>query len=285
MHAVTPLQYDLTSGEPALQRARGRVRVCFRRSQDGRTCVGDLFQEGCLKLRLPRPQCDEAELVMINIAGGLTGGDGLSIKVTVGDGARATVTTPGCERIYRAIAGEVLIEQRLRVGRGARLDWIPQETILFDRSRMRRRLDVQLEADAQITIAEAVLFGRTAMGETVNDGFFSEFWTISRDGRLLFADATRIAESFAAITACSATLGCRTAMASLLHVGRDPVAKRDALRTRFAQSAEAIAGASVVGDVLIAKIVAFSGSALRRALIPALACLRDPRPLPRLWSC
>jgi urease accessory protein len=285
MHAVTSRCASIIA-EPALQRARGQVSVGFRRAKDGRTRVADLFQEGSLKVRLPRPRCDrEADLVMMNIAGGLTGGDRLSVEITMGEGACATVTTPACECVYRSIEGEAFIEQRLQVGRGARLDWIPQETILFDRSRMRRRLDVQLEADAEITLAEAVLFGRTAMGETVNCGSFLDLWTIRRGDRLLFADAIRIAEPFNAITACPTTLGGRAAMASLVHVGQALDLKRDALRAGFESSEEALAGASVVGDVLVAKIVAPGGLALRRALIPALAALREPRPLPRLWSC
>jgi urease accessory protein len=250
------------------------------------TRVADLFQEGCLKVRLPRPERDgEADLVIMNTAGGLTGGDRLSIEVSVDSGAHATVTTPACEHIYRSIDGEAFIKQRLRVGCGARLDWILQGTILFDRSRVRRRLDVQLEADAEITIAEAVLFGRTAMGETVNDGFFSDLWTIRRGGSLLYADAMRIAEPFGRTTACSTTLGGHAAMASLLHVGRDLAAKRDALRAGFAQGGGALAGASVVGDVLIARIVAPGGNTLRRLLMVALGSLRDRRSLPRNWFC
>src|SRR3546814_352355 len=211
--------------EPALQRTQGQVRVSVRRANDGRTRVADLFQEGCLKVRLPRPRCDrEADLVMMNTAGGLTGGDRLSVQVFVGEGACATVTTPACEHIYRSIAGEAFIEQRLQVGRAGRLDWLPQETILFDRSRVRRRLDVHLEADAEITIAEAVLFGRTAMGETVKGGFFSDLWTVRCGGRLLFADATRIAESFDRIPACPTTLGVHAAMrAEERRVGKEVV--------------------------------------------------------------
>lgn len=284
MHAVISPRSPVNAA-PALQRARGRLRVSVLRANDGKARVADLFQEGCLKVRLPRPESDEADLVMMNIGGGLTGGDRLSVEVTVGEGACATVTTPACERIYRSIDGEASIENRLRVGRGARLDWIPQETILFDRGRVRRRLDVRLEAEAELTIAEAVLFGRTAMGEVVNDGSFSDFWTIRRGESLVFADALRIAEPFGGTTACPTVLGGRTAMASLVHAGHDLVRKRDALLACFAKAGEALAGASVVGEILVARVVATGGSALRRALIPALASLRHPRPLPRLWFC
>ncbi|HET6630253.1 MAG TPA: urease accessory protein UreD [Woeseiaceae bacterium] len=248
--------------------------------------MADLFQEGCLKLRLPRPVREgEADLVIMNTAGGLTGGDRLSIEVSVGNGARTTATTPACEHIYRSIDGESVIEQRLQVARGARLDWLPQGTILFDRGRVRRRLEIQLEADAEITVAEAVLFGRTEMGETVNSGTFSDLWTVRRGDSLLYADAMRIAEPFGRTVACSTTLDRHAAMASLLHVGRDLAAKRDALRAGFAQDYGALAGASVVGDVLIARIVAADGNTLRRLLIAALGPLRDRRSLPRNWFC
>src|SRR3546814_2682809 len=105
------------------------------------------------------------------------------------------------------------------------------------------------------------------MGETVNSGSFSDLWTVRRGGSLLYADAMWIAEPFGRTTACSTTLGGHAAMASLLHVGRDLAAKRDALRAGFAQGGGTLAGASVVGDVLVARIVAPGGNALRRLLI------------------
>ncbi|WP_165899892.1 urease accessory protein UreD [Borborobacter arsenicus] len=269
-----------------LQRSHGQARICLDRQGNGATGVRTLFQDGCLKLRLPRSPCGEgAEVVVINTAGGLTGGDKVSIDVTVGANASATVTTPGSERIYRSLQDDVVMEQRLTVLEGGRLDWLPQETILFDKSRLRRRFEVELHGSAEATIAESILFGRAAMGEAVESGFFADFWTIRRDGGLIFADATRIAEAFAATVGNAATLGGRAAMATLVHVGKDLEAKRDAMRTGFAAVEAAAAGASIVGDVLVARITAPSGMLLRSAMIPALAILRYPRLLPRLWTC
>ena len=217
--------------------------------------------------------------------GGLTGGDALSVDVSLDDGARATVTTPGCERIYRSVDGDAVVHQRLQVGRRARLDWIPQETILFDRARLSRRFDIELQDDAEITLAEAMLFGRAAMGETIRSGFVRDCWTVRRDGRLLFADAMRIAEPFDEAMACSTTLCGGGAMATLVHVGRDLEAKRDALRDVFAEDRGSLAGASIVNDVLVARIVASSGRALRSTLVAALSVLREQRTLPRNWLC
>lgn len=222
---------------------------------------------------------------MINIAGGLTGGDHLSIDVAVAAGARATVTTPACERAYRSAAGVAQIDQRLRVADGARLDWLPQEMILYDRSRIRRRLDAQLQGQAEISIVETVLLGRAAMGERLTHGFFSDLWTIRLDGRLIYADATRMGDAFGQTAAYPTALDGHAAMTSMVHVGPGLAAKRDALRSAFAACEGVRAGASVVGGVLVARIVAAGGRELRRALVGAVESLRHPRPMPRLWFC
>lgn len=285
MHAIVSRQ-STAAAVPGLPRSYGRASVSFGRERNGPTRVHTLFQEGCLKLRLPRPPSEDgAELVVINTAGGLTGGDALSIDVTVGEDACATVTTPGSERIYRSLEGEAVIEHRVTVRRGGRLHWLPQETILFDQARLRRRFDVELEDAAEATITEAILLGRTAMGETVQSGFLSDFWTVRRGGQMLFADATRIADPFGEITAHAATLGGNVGLATLIHIGRDLEPKRDSVRAILADARSATAGASIVGDVLVARFVASGIMPLRRILIPALAILREDRPLPRLWTC
>lgn len=285
MQITTPSRQRPAS-PASLQRARGRVRATLGASEDGTTHVIQLFQEGCLKARLLHTTTEgEADVVVINTSGGLTGGDRLSMEVTAGEAACATVTTPACERIYRSNGGEAFIEQRVRVARGARLDWIPQETILYDQARLRRRLDVEIERDAEVTLSEAILFGRTAMGETVKTGHLLDFWTVRQDGRLLFVDSIRVTDCFENTTAGPATLHGNTAMASLVHVGQDLETKRDALRAIFSRLNGATAGASVVGEVLVTRIVAPAGRTLREWLIPALGVLRDRRALPRNWLC
>lgn len=285
LRAITS-QAGLAVAAPSLPRSHGRVDVTVCSERDGQAPVRRLFQQGCLKLRMPRaPEGDDAELVVINTAGGLTGGDSISIDVAIGENTGVTVTTPGSERIYRALAGDALIEQRVKVRRGGRIDWLPQETILFDRARLRRRFDIELEEGAEATIAEAIQLGRTAMGETVQSGFLSDFWTVRRGSAMLFADATRIADPFAETIRGAATLGGHVALATVIHVGDGLEPKRDAVRAMLADAGEAAAGASIVGDVLVARFVASGVMALRQALIPALAILRDGRPLPRLWTC
>ena len=168
-----------------LQRAEGRARIAFRR-KDGRTRLERLFQEGCAKLRLPTPLGDAPpEAVVINTAGGLTGGDRFAVEVELGEGAAATVTTQACERIYRSTGEPAEVTSRLRVAAGGRLAWLPQETILFDGGRLSRGLEVDLAGDAELLCVESILLGRAAMGERVIQGLLHDRWRIRREGRLI----------------------------------------------------------------------------------------------------
>lgn len=258
----------------------------MRLAPDGSTRLSDLFQQGSLKIRMPYREADGGfNALLINTSGGLTGGDELSVQVVLEDGTRATVTTPGCERVYRSAGGDAHIRQHLQVGRGARLDWIPQETILFNRARLRRRFEIELEAGAEITLAESIVFGRAAMGETVTSGFLSDFWSIRREGRLVFADAVRMSDPLDRCMHDPTTLGGNIAIASLVHVGSNLEFKRDSIRAAFAEIGTCAAGASLIGDVLVARMAAESSQILRTFLIKALGCVRDGRGIPRNWFC
>ena len=132
---------DLQSEVPArMQRAHGQANVTFR-SRGGRTCLDRLFQEGCAKLRFPRPLgTEDPQAIIINTAGGLTGGDRFGADVILSVGAAASVTTQACERVYRSLGDTAKVHNRLVVGAGAQLDWLPQETILFEGARLDRTL-------------------------------------------------------------------------------------------------------------------------------------------------
>jgi urease accessory protein len=270
--------FDAAPGR--MQRAEGRACVTFRR-RAGATRLETLFQEGCAKVRLPTLFPGAApEAILINTAGGLTGGDRFAVEVTVGQGASAVVTMQACERIYRSTGEDARVVNTLRVQPGAQLAWLPQETILFDAGKLARSLDMDLEGDAELVAVEAVLFGRTAMGETVQSGSLHDRWRVRRDGRLIFADDFRVEGDIAARLASSATLGGRRAMATVLYCGNEP--------ERLLESARAIigeeGGASAWGGKLLVRLVAETGLVLRRKLEPLLSLFLPGQPLPKVWQ-
>lgn len=271
----------------APQRARGRAELAFRTRAAGApaTALSVLYQEGSAKIRLPSPPPGAPpEAVLINTAGGLTGGDRFAFSVAVGDAARATVTTQAAERIYRAAGPEPAhVDVRLSVESGARLDWLPQETILFDRSALARTLTVDLAADAALLAVEAFVFGRSAMGETVRSVALRDAWRVRRAGRLVFADGFRVNGDAEAILRGPATGAGAVACATLLYVAPNAEARLDATRAALA-AMQGETGVSAWNGLLVARFLAGSGQALRRDLVAALGALRTD-PLPRVWNC
>ena len=268
---------------PALERARGEVRLTIR-SDGGAPRLETLYQSGSAKARLPRiPAGAAPEAVLLNTAGGVTGGDRLTWRVDIERSARAVVTTQAAERIYRRSTGIAEIETTLTVGADGRLDWLPQETILFDRSALSRRLVAEVDPGATLLAAEAIVLGRAAMGETARDVFVSDTWRIRRGGRLVFADGVRFDGDAAAIMAGPATGKGAVAFATLVLVAPDAGARLDVARAALS-APHGEAGASAWNGLLVARLVAPTGQALRADLIRLVEALRGVA-MPRVWYC
>ena len=260
---------DVKAGLPPSLRAIGAVRLVAR-AVDGGTEAHEVEESGPLRLRFPRLAEDALEAILINTGGGIAGGDRLDIAVEAGEGARVALTSQAAEKIYRSTGPAARITLRLAVRSGARLDWLPQETILFDRARVARTLNAEVAADARLTICEAIVFGRTAMDERVRSGSWRDQWRIRRGGRLAFADALTLDGGIDGILARPAVAAGAAAIATLVQVAPDAEAKLDAMRATFG---DIEAGASAFDGILIARFVAPDGFALRRAMIDALSAL------------
>ena len=268
------------------QRAVGELRLSMRlRGTD--TVLDGLRQMGCLKARFPRPERGAwTNAVSLNTAGGIAAGDRLTSAIAIGQGARATIAGQAAERCYRALPGATpaVVRTALAVAPGAAMEWLPQETILFDRCALDRRLDIELAPDAWFLGVEAIVFGRTAMGERVGHADFRDTIRIRRDGRLLLHDAVRMQGEVAARLARPAIGGGACAMATLLHVAPDAEAALEVLRDALAD-APGEWGASAWDGMLVARFLAADGAALRQAVVTGLQALRGERPLPRVWLC
>jgi urease accessory protein len=269
-----------------LQRATGGLRVVFKR-RDDLTVLDDLRQVGCLKVRFPRVGRDEwTSAVVLNTSGGVAGGDRLDAVFELREGTRATIMAQAAERFYRALPGSdaAFVRNRLHVAAGACAEWLPQETLLFDRCALDRRLEVELADDAWFLGVEPLVFGRTAMGERVIWAWLRDGIRVRRGGRWLLHDAVRLDGEVDAALHRASIGGSARAMATLVYVAPDAEAALDGVRAAFTDNA-AEAGASAWNGMLVARILAPDAAALRRATVAALGVLRAPRPLPRVWLC
>lgn len=263
---------------PRLQRARGEGRI-ETQLIDGRTRLAALYQDGCAKIRLPNTHNESLQAVLINTAGGLTGGDELRWSARAASGARLVLTTQACERLYRSTGDDARIETRLDAGAGARLDWLPQETILFEGSRLARTLEADLAEDATFCAVEAVILGREAMGEDARGALLRDNWRVRRGGRLVHAEATRLSADPRERDGLALLDGAR-AFATVLYVGDDAERLLEPVRALLTGRS----GASLIGERLIVRAIAESGLALRRIIAPIVARLSSAGALPRLWN-
>jgi urease accessory protein len=267
----------LPAPTPRHQRARGEGRI-IASARDGGTHLSTLYQEGCAKLRLPHTHDASLQAVLINTAGGLTGGDDVRWSANAGPGTRMVLTTQACERVYRSLGDDARIRTRLEAGPGARLDWLPQETILFEGGRLDRALEVDLAADARFFAVEAILLGREAMGESARGARLRDRWRIRRGGRLIHAEATRLSGADLERDGAALLAGAR-AFATLLYVSDDATHRLDAVRDLLSGRS----GVSAMGERLVVRVLADSGLALRRIISPIIANLSSAGALPRLW--
>ena len=259
----------------AANRARGVIALAVG-AADGVTRRTRVAESGSLRVRFPNTQGD-LEAVIVNTGGGMTGGDEFTVDIDVADGARLVAGTAAAEKIYRSTGPDTAMSVRLNVDAGARLAWLPQETILFDRACLKRRIDVDLADDASLVMAEAVLFGRAAMGEAMHDGAFADTWRLRRGGKLVFAENVRLDGDITERLARPASAKGGIALATVLVVPADET-MLDAVRALdFAGEA----GISAWNGVAVARLVARDGAGLRRDLVAILAALGQS--VPRLW--
>jgi urease accessory protein len=263
----------------AANRAVGSIGLAVRAS-GAVTRRARVREDGPLRIRCPGPISDELEAVIVNTAGGVAGGDRLTLDVIVEPDARLVITTAAAEKVYRALDAAATIDMKLSVGARASLAWMPQEMILFDRARLRRAIDIDLAADARLLLAEAIVFGRSGMGEAVHDGFLFDRWRLRRGGRLIHAEATRFDGAIARKLAQPAVAKGGTALATVLIVPGDEVTAASVRAVSDQLRGEA--GVSTWNGLAVARLCAASGEVLRHDLVAVLSALRGVA-LPRLW--
>lgn len=226
--------------------------------------------------RLLFPDGDDGEFplaVTVTTSGGLTGGDRLSLDIRLDADTRATLVPQAAEKIYRALPDDppTRIKTRITLGAGSRCEWLAQEAILFDRSRMRRTLDIDMAGDARLLAFEMIVLGRGAMGESFACGLIHDSWRIRRDGRLIWADTLHIEGNVAELAARPFGFNGATAILTMAYVGPDAAAHLDLARTLVPASH---GGVTAFDGMLIVRMTGADPRHVRDAALRASEVLR-----------
>jgi urease accessory protein len=269
--------------------ALGEARVSFRQDR-GKTVLRDLYASDPLRVLFPTPgHGDIFQAVIATTSGGMVCGDQLDIQITIEADAGAIVTPQAAEKIYRSTGSDAEVEVHIRAAPNAWLEWLPQETILFDTARLRRTTFVEAAPGARVLAGEILVFGRLARGERFATGLVHDAWEVRRNDTLIWADALRMEGDIDAVRDHPAGLAGATAAATAIFVADDAADGLAVARQILATSPDTVrCGVSLVNGILVMRWLSEDAQILRRIFGEFWAAFRAevgtlPGVLPRIW--
>jgi urease accessory protein len=268
----------------------GQAAVAFGLRQ-GRPTLLHLHQKAPLRVLFPRlPAPAGPTAVLLTTSGGLAGGDRLEVRLEARAGACLAATTQAAEKVYRSTGAETRVQADLNAHEGAVLEWLPQETILFDRARLKRRVRIERGDGGSVLAGDLLVLGRLAHGERVRSGLVHDAWEVRHRGRLCWHDAFRIDGDWTEPAFAAGCLGGASALATLVLAADDAVAHLEFVRalTEGTGGSALWAGTTVVGGVLVVRWLGRDPAAVRADFIAVCDRLRGRllgfgRSLARLW--
>ncbi len=266
---------------PSFVRGDSNVRAVFAR-RDADTLMVERYEQGSLRLRLPRNR-ERCEAVLVNTGGGIAGGDRTLVDFTLQPATSVVATSQAAEKIYGAESEPAVIGVRVRLEHDARLDWLPQETILYDGAKVVRTMNIEMAGTATLTLLETLVLGRVARGEHVSQGHWRDRWRIRRDSRLVFAEQVRLSDRIDNTMRATALGGGSRAIATLVHVDRTAEQKLAMVRDVLL-NAVSMAAASAWNGLLVVRFAAPDPHAVRVDAMAVAGAITNA-PMPRAWSC
>ena len=267
------------------------ARLTFVADSDLNTCLGKLYQTDPQRILFPNTKIgDITQAALVTTSGGLVGGDQVSIDIEMGKNTKAIVLPQAAEKIYRSSGLDTNIGITFSLEDRSWLEYLPQETILFQGSRLKRETKINLSKRARAFVGEILVFGRIGYGENLNDGLIHEGWQIYKDGNNIWGDSFQMEDRIQDIFNSSAGLNNAQAIATAVYVGPDAKENLDVARRILSLSNEdVLMGATYVNETLVIRWISNNTLNLRKDFGRFWSRFRNqvaelPTTLPRLWN-
>jgi urease accessory protein len=224
---------------------------------------------------------------LLNTSGGIVGGNVLEIEARLAPRAAAMITTQAAEKVYRSAGPLSTIHVRLALAEDIWLEWLPQETILFDSARLRRRLVLDFAQSARLLGADLLVFGRRARGERFQNGLLHDSWEVRSAGRLVWAGALRLAGDPGRLLDAAFGFTAAGAAATAIYVAPDAMERLELARALIDRP-DVQSGATCLPPVLILRWLGEDPARVRHALQQFCTRFRHavaglPERTPAIW--
>lgn len=268
---------------------RAELKLRFSRQRE-RTVLVERMHSGPLVVQKPLyPEGERVcHAVIVHPPGGIAGGDELQLHATVETGAHALLTTPGAGKWYKANGRAALQQLDFVVARKGILEWLPQETILFDASRAHMSTRVTLSNDASYAGWEILCFGRRAAGEKFSEGTLKQSTRIVRDGVLIWNDCAAFTAGDRVMTSPVGMNNASVSATFIVAAGTLPAAVLDECRALLPRASDKF-GVSALPEVFAARYLGDSAEQARDYFSVLWQLLRPwyaqiPMQTPRIWN-
>ena len=166
-----------------LEKSKGRLEIKIKDQN-----LQKLYQQGSLKALMPDFHENLKQLMLINTAGGITSGDEYNYDIEINK-SNLCISTQAAEKIYSGFGDPANLVINLNLSNNSSLFWLPKELILFNNCNFKRKIKFNLSTNSNLLLCENIIFGRTSMKEEFEKGYFSDFWNINVDNKLIHTEA------------------------------------------------------------------------------------------------
>lgn len=231
------------------------------------------------------------QAILLHPPSGIAGGDHLAISAGIGAGAHAQLTTPGAGKWYRSGGAEASQCITFTVGEGATLEWLPQESIVFDGARARMQTRVSLAADSCYIGWDILCLGRAAAGERFENGRFDLFFRVDRENRPIWLERGGFDGNDPMLSSPAGWAGatvCGTLLCTFPELPQQAANLLEACR-KIVPVDGANHGLSALPGMVVARYLGDSSEAARLWFadlwgILRPACCGRPAVIPRIWN-
>jgi len=277
---------SMTANKPVDRTWRAELSLRYKKTH-GRTVIANREHIGPLQVQRPfYPEGDEVcHTYLLHPPGGVVGGDHLTVNIEVQAAAHALVTTPASTKFYRCDDRHARQNQNLSVADDAILEWLPQDTILFDQSKVKTATRINLSPQARFAGWEILCLGRPASGELYSQGYCRQSFEIWRDGKPELIERCHLIGG-------SELLNAKWGMAAYPVTGLMVVVKANNDMLALARSVETVNNALVsitlMNDLLVCRCLVNQGIEAREYFTRVWQSIRQqwigrPAELPRIW--